>query len=112
MADQPSIRVLFRFSIGLPYRQASAEEKKQVLALLQQMFQAWKAAGVRLIGTFGNQGAVDGFSHYIVLEVDDLSQVVAMDQAIMGGEVGRFVEKFSFHIGWKRDFVEEIWNSA
>ncbi len=112
MANQPSIRVLFRFSVGLPYRQASAKEKKQALALLEQAFQKWKAAGVRLIGTFGNQGAVDGFSHYIILEVDDLSQIVEMDEEIMGGEVGRYIEKFSFHIGWSRTFVEDIWNAT
>src|SRR5690606_34004792 len=107
-----ALRVLFRFSTGLPYRLASDEEKQQAGVLLEQVFQGWRDTGVRLIGTFGNHSAMDGFAHYVILEIDDLDQVHAMDRDIVKGVVGKYVEKFSSHIGWARPFIDSTWNSA
>ena len=112
MADQPALRVLFRFHFGLPMRQASAEEKEKARGLLRETFQKWSSSGVKLIATFGNQGALDGFAHLMILEVDDISKVQEIDRDITGGEVGKFIEKYTFQMGWARTRLEDIWESS
>ena len=112
MADQPALRVLFRFQFGLPMRQASDEEREKARELVRETFQKWNSSGVKLIGTFGNQGALDGFAHYMILEVDDVNKVQEIDRDITFGEVGKFIEKYSFHVGWARTFFEDIWKSS
>jgi len=45
---------------------------------------------------------VDGFCHHWIFEVDDVSKVREMDADISEAEIGKSIEKFSFHIGWGR----------
>ena len=111
MADQPTLRVLFRFHGGLPARQASEEEKQKLQEVAQQMFQKWISSGVKLIGTFSCSSHPDGFAHHIILEVDDVKQVVEMDNDIHAGEVGKLIENFQFHIGWPSPGIEAMWQS-
>ena len=112
MADQPTLRVLFRCHFGLPYRQGSEEERTKTHELARQMFEKWKSSGVKLIGTFSCSSHVDGFAHHIILEVDDVRKVVEMDNDIFSGEVGKYMENFQFHIGWPGPGMEEIWQSS
>jgi hypothetical protein len=100
MADEV-IRVLFRFTVGLPARQMSGEERSKMRDLYAQLREKWDSYGVRELGVWHGYGdAVDGFGHYMILEVDDVKKVRKMALDIQGGEIGRFVERYSLHIGW------------
>ena len=112
MPDQPAIRVLFRFHLGLPFRQASEEERKKVGELMRETFQEWKSSGIKLIGTFGSPAHVDGFATYMIFEVDDFSKVGKMDQGFFRGEVGKFIEDFQVHVGIARTFIEDMWKPS
>jgi hypothetical protein len=109
MADQP-IRVLFRWLAGLPKRQASEEELRQVGESWVRLAEKWKSEGVRHIGYWMSDGWVDGFAHYHILEIDDVSQVRKM-AGEFSQAVGKYVEKFSFHIGTTFPDVEDFWRS-
>ena len=111
MADQSAIRVLFRLHFGSPYQQAPEEERKKAGELVRETFKKWKASGIRLIGTFSSTAHVDGYAHYTILEVDDLSQVQEMDRDIFLAEVGKYIERFDFTVGISRQFIEDIWKS-
>jgi hypothetical protein len=112
MADRP-LRVLFRFSLGLNYRQASEEEREKAVEVMRQTFEKWKSSGVKLIGYFGAHGeALDGFGHNLILDIKDVNQVQEMDADIFGGGFGKFIEKFSLHIGWGLPLLEDIWKSS
>ena len=111
MASQPAIRVLFRMHFGLPFRQASQEEKQKVSEKLTQMFNTWKTSGIRLLGTFGSPAHVGGFAHYLLFEVDDYEKVGEMDRGIFAGEVGRYIENFDLHIGMSRSQIEDVWKA-
>jgi hypothetical protein len=111
MTDQCALRVFFRASLGLPFRQASDEEKRKVDELWNEMATKWKSAGVRLVGYFGAHGeALDGFGHNYIFEVDDVEIVRKMDDDIVRGELGKYIERFSFHIGCGRG-VEDWWRA-
>ena len=110
MADQP-IRVLFRFTRGLPFRQASDEEKQRVNELWTALCTKWKSGGVELIGYFGAYGhSVDGFCHNYIFEVDDVEQVRRMNTDVFRGEGAQYLETFSFHLGQGHG-SEEWWAS-
>jgi hypothetical protein len=112
MADEP-IRVLYRAVAGLPARQASKEEWRALGDLTAQIWEKWKASGVKLIGSFSTYGnAVDGFCHHFILEVDDVRQVHEMQRDIQGGEFGRFIEKYDFHVGYPFGKLEEEWHAT
>lgn len=112
MAATRPLRILFRFSFGLPYRRASDEEKKKTGDLLTQMMKKWKASGVKLIGYFGAQGeTLDGFSHNMILAVDDVTKALELDADITGTEFGKYIERFSLVIGWGFPPLEELWKS-
>jgi hypothetical protein len=111
MAEGNKVRVLFRVSLGLPFRQASNEERKRVMQLWQETATKWKSAGVKLVGYFGADGsALHGFGHHYIFEVDDLSVIREMDADIFYGELGKYVEDFAFNIGWGRG-TEDWWES-
>jgi hypothetical protein len=75
MAEK-SIRVLFRFTLGQPYRHASAEEKQAANKSMGEHMTKWKAAGVRLLGSWMAAGGdLDGYCHYLTLEMKDLEQL-------------------------------------
>jgi hypothetical protein len=110
VAHQP-IRVLFRFTRGLPFRQASDEEKKWVDTYWTETARRWKSRGVKLLGYFGAYGhAVDGFCHHYVFEVDDVDTVRQMNADIYRGKGGKYLEHFSFHVGQGHG-SEEWWAS-
>ncbi len=104
-----AIRVLFRFHLGLPFRQASDEEKQKSHESMGEMFKKWKSSGVKLIGTFGSPAHEDGFASHMILEVEDIAQVGEMDHDIFMGDAGKFIEDFQFHIGVARTHIEDIW---
>jgi hypothetical protein len=112
MSDEP-IRVLYRAVGGLPARQASKEERSKFGDLGAQILEKWKASGVKLIGSFSTYGnAVDGFCHHIILEVDDVRKVHEMQRDIQGGEFGRFIERYDFHVGYPFRNLEEAWHAT
>ena len=104
-----AIRVLFRCHFGLPFRQASEEEKQKVQDGMGEVFKKWKASGTKLMGYFGSSAHVDGFSHYMLFEIDDAAQVGEMDNDIFAGEIGKYVEDFQIHVGRDFEAIEEIW---
>ena len=60
----------------------------------------WKSAGVKLIGYFGAHGeALDGFGHNYIIEVDDVEMVRKMDDDIVWGELGKYIEKLARWLG-------------
>jgi hypothetical protein len=110
MADQPT-RVLFRYLAGLPYRQAPEEERKEMGEAYAKLVEQWKSEGIRLLGHWSGMEQVDGFGHYAILEVNDLSKIREMSDDL-GREVGKYLEKMSFHIGWSIPALEEPWKSS
>ena len=109
MAER-EMRVMFRCSFGLPIRQIADEERGTVGPLMRETFEAWRDMGVKLLGCFGSHGdGFDGFSHNLILAVDEMEQVHAMDRYITSGELGKYIEKFGFEIGWSLPMMEEIW---
>lgn len=93
--------VLFRFTAGLPVRQMSSEERSQMMDLWAQYAEKWESRGVRRLDVWHGYGeGVDGFGHYLIFEVDDAKVVHEMARDIQRGELGRFVERYSMHIGW------------
>ena len=110
MADQLTTRVFFQVHMGLPYRQASDEQRSEVMDSLTGIFRKWKSSGIRLIGYFGAPGRIEGCAHNYVFEVDDVKQVREMDGDIFNGKVRAAIEKYRFHIGWGRG-VEDLWES-
>jgi hypothetical protein len=110
MAEKP-FRVLYRYMYGLPTRQASAEDRAKMRPLTEQLLRKWKTSGVKLIGYFSTYGnAVDGFCHHMILELDDLEKVTQMAEDIQGGEFGKLIERFDFHVGGGAA-AEEFWGS-
>jgi hypothetical protein len=110
MAEEP-IRVLFRFVGGLPARQATQEERSQ-FGESPGWWAKWKASGVVLIGAFSTYGnAVDGFCHHVILEVDDVRVVHEMQRDVQGGEMGKYIERYDFHVGYPFRGLEEQWES-
>ena len=100
MAEHCAIRILFRATLGLPYRQASDQQKKEFGRLWEATATKWKSSGIKLVGYFGAHGeALDGFSHNYIFEVDDACQVQDMDADIFQTQIGRYIERYSFHIG-------------
>jgi hypothetical protein len=98
MADL-QIRVLFRWVNGLPWRQASEEERKETSEQAGVMLEKWKASGVKLLADFNVAGnAVDDFAHFWIYEVPDVAMVREMTQDIT--RIGKHMEKFSLNVGW------------
>ena len=104
------MRVLFRFHLGLPYRQAGDSEKERLHASIAEMFKEWRSKGINLVGTFGAMGSgVGGFAHYAIFNVDDLDVVSNMNHDIFTREASKYIEDFDFAIGWSRPFIEDVW---
>jgi hypothetical protein len=109
MADQP-IRVMFRFHVGVPYRQASDEARAQYWAQIKQVFAEWKSSGVKLVGYFGSYGnGFDGYAHHMILDVPEITMVRKMNGDIFG--LGGIYEKNHFEVG-AGGAGEELWESA
>lgn len=109
MANQ-TIRVLFRFHGGVPVRTASDEDKAHYREQMRQILKKWKSSGVKLVGSFHGCGeGVGGFSHYVILDVNDVETVYDMNFDIFDG-VGKFYQRHSFDIGGP-PIVEGMWES-
>ncbi|NPV10060.1 MAG: hypothetical protein HPY83_19105 [Anaerolineae bacterium] len=113
MADRP-IRVLFQYTLGLPYGQASEEERKQAAESALEMARKWKASGVTYVGYFGSlagPGAPE-FAHTTVLEVKDFVQVQEMSDELYHSEWGKYVEKYRLEVGSGWPDLDAFWRSA
>ena len=93
-------RILFRWHLGLPMRQASEEEKKKIWELIGKLFDKWKSEGVKTIGTFTCSAHPENFSHFMIFEVDNIEKMTEMDRDICMGEVGKYIETFSLIPGF------------
>jgi hypothetical protein len=79
----------------------SSEERSKMMGLWAQLREKWESRGVRWLAVWHGYGdGVDGFGHYEILEVDDAKVVHDMAGDIQRAELGRFVERYSLHIGW------------
>ncbi len=102
--------VLFRFQLGLPYRQASKREKDACGKAWKAMMKRWKSKGVKMKASFNCSSHPDGYSHHWILEVESLERVQELDADVVGGALGRYLEKFAFEVG--SSSWDEHWTSA
>jgi hypothetical protein len=94
-------------------RGASEEQKSRFGEAGRQWVEKCKASGVRHVGEWHAYGPneLDGFGHYVIFEVADLSTALEMSTEISDGEMGRLIERFSFSIGFGTPEREAIWKS-
>jgi hypothetical protein len=101
------IRVVFQWHLGLPWRQASEEEREQSNTLLLQIFEKWKRdPGITHRYYFLRRGV----AHYNIFEVDDLSKIDEMDNDITLAQ-GLLLEKYSFEVVFANRTVADAWGS-
>jgi hypothetical protein len=105
MAERP-IRALFRGLGGVAWRQATEEERSAVQDSYVKLVEKWKSEGVKFLGSWEG-GQLDGFGHYLILEVDDVVKIRRMDEEL-AREFSKYVTRFSFHVGWS-SAMEDPW---
>ena len=75
-------RILFRFHYGLPMRQSSQDDREHIWTLMHELFTKWKSEGIKTIGTFICSSHPEGYSHFHILEVDDIQKMFEMNMAV------------------------------
>ena len=103
------LRVLLRFYLGLPHRQADDSEKKRFDASISEIFKEWRSSGIELAGTFMALGSVNGYAHYAIFDVDNLELVKKMNGDIRTFEGSKYIERYDIEIGWPQTWIEEVW---
>jgi hypothetical protein len=74
----------------------------------REMVEKWKSEGVKHLG-YWNSGPVDGFCHYQIFEIDDISRARQMNLDLNEG-IGKYVDRYELHVGFSSPF-EGIWKS-
>jgi hypothetical protein len=101
---------MLRLHLGVPFRQASAEERQELMEQFKQFYAKWKASGVKLIGSYHGCGeGVGGYAHYVLFDVDDIETVYQMNRDIFG--LRGLYQRHSIDVGLP-PAVEEVWESA
>jgi hypothetical protein len=113
MAEKP-IRVLWRVTLGQPYRHAAADEKQRANESLTATLKKWKAAGVRLLGSWMAPGGdLDGYCHYLILEMKDLEQLSQFNREFFDtSEYARLIAEYSMAVGDINQPWEKWWADA
>jgi hypothetical protein len=98
--------------LGEPWRQISEEEREEHRKRWSELWEAWKAdPGIKFISYYWTPGrSLDGYSHHMLLEVDDALKVVEMDRAVNRGQLGP-CEKYSFEVVYGDTEADEFWKS-
>ena len=94
-----AIRVLLRSKLGVPFLQASDEEKEAMGKESDKIWKKWQAAGIKLLAHWS--GPLDGFAHYQIFEAPDLDAAWQMDQDWWAAKYRRLFEQLEFHVGWQ-----------
>ena len=96
-----------RWTLGLPFRQASEEDKKRALESQTELLRAWKASGVQLVTTFGvSGGSWDGYWRNYMFDVPDLRKARRMSTDVSHSVLGKFTEKFELVYGSREASIE------
>mgnify|MGYP000864008848 CR=1 FL=1 len=103
--------VILQIQLGLPWRQASAEQRKEAHAEFLEMAKKWKASGIRLIGTFTFPQVLNGYSNNWFFGIDNDTQMDQINRDIMGSQFGKIIEDFSLANGGANADFEENWRS-
>jgi hypothetical protein len=108
-----TMRVALRWSLGSAWQQASEDERAKVWEKWGELQQAWKDdPGITYVCYFGAGGSdgFDGFSHHMILEVDDALKARQMGEALFW-ESGAPIQKSSVDIVWGNTDMDEPWAS-
>jgi len=94
--------------LGLPWRQATEEQRQKSIEASAAMMRKWKAAGIELVGYFGAPSAgATGHVHNYIFRVKDAAQFHQMaadvDQA---NEAWKIVERHAMTFGWDHGRLE------
>ena len=90
--------VLFQFSLGLPWRQASQEERDKATEGWQAMLAKWEADGIERLGYIVTQATE--YAHTGLFRLKNADQHHQMEQDINDAvDAFKLVEKFSLAIG-------------
>ena len=101
------IRVVFRLNGGSVMRQASIEENQQAQQIQMGIWEKWKKdPGI----TFLCYYLLPGLGHHMVLEIDSIEKLEAMD-ADMWQTKGLQLETYSFEVGLGSTEIDEWWTS-
>ena len=102
-------RVMLCMHFGLAARREMKNEgSEKFFEGVSELFQKWSAAGIRLIGSFGNAAHTPGgFAHHAIFEIDSIDMVGKMDGDFMGADWNHVVESFELHLGKERDFIDK-----
>ncbi len=106
--DTP-VRIMWSFTLGNPWRLTPKEERDRLLELMRQDEIKWKAAGVKLLGTFtaGGEGG-NGYGHTWLLEAPNWDVAVGVNTDIALGQWVKHIEKYAIWFGWTLG-VEDAW---
>ena len=106
-----SVRLLVRHSIGKAWKEASEEQREEMLNQHFARIQAWRrgaGAGVRYVCYYSDPNSFDGYSHHTLFEVDDESQVRAIKEFYAQDDA---LDRLAFNVVSGGTFYDEIWTS-
>jgi hypothetical protein len=102
--------VLFRYQMGLPYRQASPQERDAWARAFADMLRKWKSSGVKLKASFNSSSRVGGFCHNWIMEAGSMEFAQGLSSDLVTGPVGKLLEDFSIEVGGS--MAEKFWEEA
>jgi hypothetical protein len=96
-----------RWTVGRRGYGLSEEERRKMRDGFSELVEKWKTAGVKSLG-YWNSGPLDGFCHYQIFEVSDISTVRQMNLDL--NQLGPYIDKHELHVGFSGP-VEDVWQS-
>jgi chlorite dismutase len=105
------LEVLLQFTNGLPWRQASEEQKKKAMESWRQLYKKWKGSGIHLIGNFSASRALDRYSNNLLFAIKDIQQYNEMTGDLMDADATKWIEDWRMVLGQGFPQVEELWKS-
>ncbi len=105
MVEQSPVRVLWQFTMGVPWLSLTEQEKQAGMEQFTELVKKWQANGVKILGHFSGFGATNtGFVHTVMLDVPSLDQLDKMNHELFHG-LQKHMEKVSWTVG-ERGIVE------
>jgi hypothetical protein len=98
-----------RWTAGRRSHDLSEEERGRMGEDYRELVEKWKSAGVKPLG-YWNSGPLDGFCHYQIFEVSDISTVRQMNLDL-NQYASPYIDAYELHIGFSGPF-EEVWQST
>ena len=90
--------VMYQVTLGLPWRQASQEERDRAYEAYHAMTAKWKARGIERIAYIATQATE--YAHTYIYRLKSADQHFLMAQDINDAvDLFRYIEKFSIALG-------------